>query len=180
VCLLPSYDGILPATNFQFVAVGIFEKAGVITTAVTATEFGAFQVFSANFSDEPCEPINLCTGLSPKSDSRSVGLMTSVLGEPEERFRIVAASGIEYSPSAARSIAGETKHRQQLAVELVCALQVAYAHVDMVEVSRLFHLLKDFAVRGEGQVSISIYGGPLAKSNSPHIGTRLWKPNILD
>jgi len=35
-------------------------------------------------------------------------------------------------------------------------------------------------MRGERQVSISIYGSLEWKAIHPHIGSRLWKLNILD
>jgi hypothetical protein len=142
--VLPSNDRIFAATNFQLVTVRIFKKAGVIAAAVGATEFRAFQILSAKLADKPCQPINFCTALSPKRDSRAVGLMPPILREAEKRFRLVAASSIEYSPSAARSIARKTERRQQLGVKPVCALDIADAQVDVVEVSRLFHFLTGF------------------------------------
>jgi hypothetical protein len=88
---------------------GIFEKAGVIAAAVGATDLWAFQIPPADLAHEPGELINFFTGLSPKSDSRAVGLMMSILREAEERFRLVSAGRIENSPPPARAIAGKTK-----------------------------------------------------------------------
>jgi len=97
--LLPGNDRIFAATNFQLVAGGIFKKAGVIAAAVGATDFRAFQIFPADLADKLCEPVDFLAAISPKSDSRAVGLMASVLCETEERLRLVAAGGIEDSPS---------------------------------------------------------------------------------
>ena len=140
-------DRILPATNFQLVAIRIFEKAGVIAAAVGATDLWAFQVFSADFAHEPGEPINFFTGFSPKSDSRTVGLMTSILRKTKKRLRLVFANRIEGSPPPARAIAGKTKLWQQLGVKLVRPLQIAHAQINMVEISSLFHfvILNSFA-----------------------------------
>lgn len=99
--MLPSNDRIFAATNFQLITVRIFKKAGVIAAAVGATEFRAFQIFSAKLADKPCQPINFCTALSPKRDSRAVGLMPPILRETEKCFWFVTAGCVEDSPPAA-------------------------------------------------------------------------------
>src|SRR4029450_444108 len=102
-------DRTFPTANFQLVPVGIFEKASVIAAAVGATDLWAFQILPADLAHEPGEPINFFTGISPKSDSSAVGLMTSILVEGEERFRLVSTGGKEDSQPPARAIAGKTK-----------------------------------------------------------------------
>ena len=99
--MLPRDDWIFAAANFQLVAVGIFEKARVITTAVTVTEFRAFEIFGADFAQESCESINFFAALGPKSDSRTVGLVPPILREAEKCFRFVTAGSVENSPSSA-------------------------------------------------------------------------------
>jgi hypothetical protein len=133
-----------PATNLEFVSVWIFKKASIIAATVGATDFRAFQASPADLAHEPGEPIHFFTGLSPKSESRSVGLMASILREAEKRFRLVSASRIEDSPPSARAIAGKTERWQELAIKLVRELQIAYAQVNMVEVARLFHFRRYF------------------------------------
>ncbi len=133
-----------PATNLQFVPVWIFKKASIIAATVGATDLRAFQASPADLAHEPGEPIHFFTGLSPKSESRSVGLMASILREAEKRFRLVSASRIEDSPSSARAIAGKTQRGQELAIKLVRALQIAYAQINVVEVTRLFQFSRYF------------------------------------
>src|SRR5205823_12243277 len=128
----------------QFVSVRIFKKAGIIAAAVSATGLRTFQAFSADLAHEPGEPIHFFTGLSPKSESRAIGLMTPVLREAEKRIRLVSASRIEDSPTSARAIAGKTERWKELSIKLVCALQVAYTQVNMVQVARLFHFSRYF------------------------------------
>ena len=106
---LTGNDRTLPTANFQLVPIGIFEKAGVIAAAICATDLWAFQILPADLAHKPGESINFFTSLSPKSDSRAIGLMTSILREAEERFRFVSAGHIEDSPPPARAIAGKTK-----------------------------------------------------------------------
>jgi hypothetical protein len=133
-----------PATNLQFVPIWIFKKAGIIAATVGATELRAFQASPADLAHEPGEAIHFFTGLSPKRDSRSVGLMASILREAEKRFRLVSASRKEDSPPSARAIAGKTERWQELAIKFARALQIAYAQVNVIEVARLFHFSRYF------------------------------------
>ena len=133
-----------PATNLQFVSVWVFEKASIIAATVGATELRAFQASPADLAHESGEPIHFFTGLSPKSESRSVGLMASILCEGEKCFRLVSASGMEVSQPSARAVAGKTEGWQELAIKLVRALQIAYAQINVVEVTRLFQFSRYF------------------------------------
>jgi hypothetical protein len=133
-----------PATNLEFVSVWIFKKASIIPATVGRTDLRAFQASPADLAHELGEPIYFFTGLSPKSESRSVGLMVSILREAEKRFRLVSASRIKDSPPSARAIADKTKRWQEFAIKLVRALQIAYAQVNVVEVARLFHFSRYF------------------------------------
>ena len=133
-----------PATNLQFVPVWIFKKASIIAATVGATDLRAFEASPADVAHEPGEPIHFFTGLGPKRESRSVGLMASILREAEKRFRLVSASRIEDSPPSARAIAGKTERWQELAIKLVRALQIAYAQINVVEVTRLFQFSRYF------------------------------------
>src|SRR5258707_9380492 len=110
-----------PRKFLHFVSIRIFKKIGIIASGVGATNLRPFQAFSADLAHEPGEPIHFFTGLSPKSESRAIRLMTSVLREAEERIRLVCASRIEDSPTSARAIAGKTENWQQLSIKLVCA-----------------------------------------------------------
>ena len=132
------------ATNLEFVSVRIFEKASIIAATVGATELRAFQASPADLAHEPGEPIHFFTSLSPKSESRSVGLMASILCEGEKCFRLVSASGMEVSQPSARAVAGKTEGWQELAIKLVRALQIAYAQINVVEVTRLFQFSRYF------------------------------------
>ena len=136
---LAGNDRFFPAADLQLVAIGIFKEAGVIAGALAAAKLGAFRIFSADFAHQPREPIDFCAALGPKSDSGAVRLMASVPCKTEERFRFIAAGGIEYSPPSARAVANKPERRQQLAIKLLRALQIGYAQVNVIEVSLLFH-----------------------------------------
>ena len=132
------------ATNLEFVSVWIFKKASIIPPTVGAAELRAFHPSPADLAHESGEPIYFFTGLSPKSESRSVGLMVSILCEAEKCFRLVSASRIKDSPPSTRAIADKTKRWQEFAIKLVRALQIAYAQVNVVEIARLFHFRRYF------------------------------------
>jgi hypothetical protein len=101
-------------------------------------------VSPADLAHESGEPIHFFAGLSPKSESRSVGLMASILRKAEKRFQFVSAGRIEDSPPSARAVAGKTERWQELAIKLVRALQIAYAKVNVVEVARPFQFSRYF------------------------------------
>jgi hypothetical protein len=133
-----------PATNLEFISVWIFKKASIVPPAVGATDLRAFQASPADLAYEPGEPIHFFTGLSPKSESRSVGLMASILREAEKCFRLVSTSRTEVSQPPARAVAGKAERWQELAIKLLRTLQIAYAQVNVVEIAALFHFRRYF------------------------------------
>ena len=141
MALLLRNDRTFPAANFQFVAIRVLKEKRVIAATVTGTQFRAFEIFAADFAYQFRDLIHLVSRLSPKSDSRAVGLMTSILREAEKRFRLVFADCIERSPPSARAIAGKTERGQQLAVKLLRVLQITYSQVNMIEISCFFHFV---------------------------------------
>jgi hypothetical protein len=65
--------------------------------------------------------------------------MASILVQSEEGFRLISTGGKEDSQPSTRAVADKSKRRQQLTVKLMRALQIAYAQVNVIEVSCLFH-----------------------------------------
>jgi hypothetical protein len=145
--LLFSIDRFFPAADFQLVAIGIVEKAGVIALTVARTELRAFQIFPADFAHQFRQPINLGPAIGPEGDAGAVGAMASILAESKERFRLVPAGGKEDSQSSARAVANKPQRREQFTVKLLRALQIADAQVNVIEVSCLFHFLRRFSIR---------------------------------
>jgi hypothetical protein len=141
VVLLFSNDRIFPAADFQLVAIGIFEKAGVIAFTVARTKLRAFQIFATDFVHQFRQPINLGPAIGPEGDAGAVGSMASILAESEERFGLVSAGGKEDPQSSARAVANKPERREQFTVKLLRALQIADAQVNVIEVSCLFHFV---------------------------------------
>src|SRR5206468_1334990 len=60
---------LLAAANFQFVAIGVFEKERVVTGAIALANLGSLELFSAGFAHELCNPIHFLPRISPKRDA---------------------------------------------------------------------------------------------------------------
>jgi hypothetical protein len=101
IVLSPGNDRIFPATDFEFIAIGIFEEAGVISTAVLRADLRSLHFFSAGLAHETGKSINFRAAIGPKSDPGIVGLMSTILSKAKERFRLIPSSGIEDSPPSA-------------------------------------------------------------------------------
>ena len=92
---LAGNDRLFPEADFQFVAIGIFKKAGVIAGAVAAAKLRAFQIFSAGLPHQFCNTIDFLSRIGPECDARSVRLMILVLGKSEELRRLVDTGRIK-------------------------------------------------------------------------------------
>src|SRR6266481_391159 len=84
-------DGIFAATDFELVAVWIFEKEGVIAGAIAGANFRSFQILAADVAYQSCDFVDFITRLRPKSDSRAVRLMPSIFDEAEKLRRFIFA-----------------------------------------------------------------------------------------
>src|SRR6476619_5816063 len=109
---------LLAAANFEFVAIGVFEKEGVVTRTVVLANFGTFKVFPASVADEFRNLIHFFACVRPKRDSRAVGTMVLVLAQTEKFQRPFATSSIERQIVLARTFMNEPKLRQKFSVEL--------------------------------------------------------------
>src|SRR5262249_1961254 len=124
--------------DFQFVAVRIFEKAGIIAGTVLAAKLGPFNVTGADLVRELSHPINFFTRLGPKSDSCAVRLMLSILLEREKRRRLVAADRIKRAAPRVGSIASKSKRRSKSPVKLACACDPFHSKINVIQNS-CFH-----------------------------------------
>src|SRR6266852_5514528 len=77
-------DRIFAAADFQFVAVRVLKKEGVIAGAVPSANFRTFQILAANFAHESRDAVDFGGGVRPERDARPVRLMMSILGEAEK------------------------------------------------------------------------------------------------
>src|ERR1700676_2392601 len=124
-------DWLFAMADLEFVSVGILEKECVIAGAVTGTNFGAFQISSADLADEISDFVNLVTTIRPKSDSRAVGLMVSICGEVEKFRWLVAPDRVKGAQVRIGAIAGKSKRGQKLFVKRPRLCKIFYAQVNV-------------------------------------------------
>src|SRR4051812_49449213 len=86
---------LLATANFEFVAIGILEKEGVVTRTVVFANFGTFKIFAASVAHEFRNLIHFFARVRPKRDSRAVGTMVLVLAETEKFQRPFATASVE-------------------------------------------------------------------------------------
>src|SRR5258707_4887250 len=92
---LPRKHRLLATANFEFVAIGVLEKEGVVTRTVVLANFGTFKVFPASVAHEFRNLIHFFARVCPERDSRAVGTMVLVLAETEKFQRPFATASIE-------------------------------------------------------------------------------------
>jgi len=142
-------DGIFAATDFELVAVWIFEKEGVIAGAIAAANFRPFQILAADITNQSCDFIDFITRFRPKSDSRAVRLMLSIFGEAEKLRRLVAAGAIKCSPGLVRPIACKPKLGQKLLVKSHRPLKIFQSQINVIQPSDFHFAIVDFRICGE-------------------------------
>src|SRR6476660_5975516 len=127
---------LLAAANFEFIAIGVLEKEGVVTRTVVLANFGTFKVFPASGAHELRNLIHFFARVCPERDSRAVGTMVLVLAQTEKFQRPFATASIESVIIVARTFVNEPKLRQKLSVELSSRLHVCHPQIDVIEATR--------------------------------------------
>src|SRR5690349_19866873 len=95
LCRLTGKHRFLATAKFEFVAIGIFKKQGVITRAVVLANFGTFNVFRAGVAHEFRNPIHFFARVCPERDPCGVGTMVLVLTEAEKFQRPFTIASIK-------------------------------------------------------------------------------------
>ena len=131
---------LLAATNFEFVAVRVFEKEGVVTRTVVLTNFWPLKVFPASVAHEFRNPIHFFARVRPKRDPRAVGTMVFVLIDTEKFHRPIGTPSIERMKIGARTFVNESKLRQKFSVELSRHFHAFHPQIDVIKATR-FHFL---------------------------------------
>jgi hypothetical protein len=142
-------DGIFAATDFELVAVWIFEKEGVIARAIAAADFRPFQILASDVTNQSCDFIDFITRFCPKSDSRAVRLMLSIFSEAEKLRQLVFADWVKRPPRLVRPIAGKPKLGQKLLVKSHRPLKILYSQINVIQPSGFHFAIVDFRICGE-------------------------------
>ena len=131
---------LLATANFEFVAIGVLEKEGVVTRTVVLANFGTLKVFPASVAHEFRNLIHFFARVCPERDSRAVGTMVLVLAQTEKLQRPFATASIERIIIVARTFVNKPKLRQNFAVELSRRLHVCHPQIDVIKATR-FHFV---------------------------------------
>ena len=130
---------VFAATNFEFVAIGVFEEEGVVTGTVVLANFRPFKIFSASIAYEFRNPVHFFARVRPKRDACAIRFMFFIPGKAKEFRRFVAASGIEGMISPGFFV-NESKLWQKPSVKLFRRFHVCHTQIDVIEATR-FHFL---------------------------------------
>jgi hypothetical protein len=140
VLCLSRNDRTFAAADFQFIAIGVFEKEGVITGAVAFANFRPFKFFPAGFAHGLCNPIHFFPRIGPKRDARAVRFVVFIWTKAKEFRRFVAAGGIKSMEVSPGFFVNESKPWQKFAVKLLRGFHVCHPQIDVIEATR-FHVL---------------------------------------
>src|SRR5205823_5466971 len=81
---------LFPAANFEFVAIWVLEKEGVVTRTVALANLRPLKVFPASVAHELCNPIHFFSRICPKRDACAIWFMVFIWTKAKEFRRPVA------------------------------------------------------------------------------------------
>jgi hypothetical protein len=129
---------LLPAANFEFVAIGVFEEEGVVTRTVVLANFRPFKIFSASIAYEFGNAIHFFARVRPKRDPCVIRFMFFIPSKAKELRGFAAACRIESMVSSGLFV-NESKLRQKFAVKIFGRFDVCHTQIDVIEATR-FHV----------------------------------------
>jgi hypothetical protein len=138
-CCLPDNDRTFPAANFEFVAVGVFEKEGVITWTVALANFRPFELFPARVTHEFRNPIYLFPRIGPKSDACAIRFVIFIWTKAKEFRRSVAPGGKKSMEISPGFFVNKSKLWQKFPVKLFRRFHVSHPQIDVIKATR-FHV----------------------------------------
>jgi hypothetical protein len=139
LCRLTGKYWTLAATDFELISLGVFEKEGVVTRAVTSANFRPFKVFPTSVAHEFRNAVHFVPRIGPKRDPCAIRFMVFIWTKPKEFRRFVAACGIESMVVSRGFFVNESKLRQEFSVKLFRRFHVSHSQIDVIEATR-FHV----------------------------------------
>src|SRR4051812_13018376 len=118
--------------NFELVAVGVFEKNGVIARAVFKTHLRAFDVLRAGLANHFRRLVHGFAARGPERAPVSLWPMIGLFRESEEVDRDLAFR-FEQAPLVAALVHPEPDRRQNLRVEALGRLAIFNPKIDVIE-----------------------------------------------
>jgi hypothetical protein len=130
---------LLAAANFEFVAIGVFEKEGVVTRTVALANFRPLKVFPACVAHEFRNPIYLFSRIGPKSDACAIRFVVFIWTKAKEFRRSFAPGGKKSMEISPGFFVNKSKLWQKFPVKLSRHLHVFHPQIDVIEATR-FHV----------------------------------------
>jgi hypothetical protein len=129
----------LATANFEFVAIGIFEKEGVVTRTVALANFRPLKLFPTSVAHEFGNPIYFFTRVGPKRDACAIRFVALIRTKAKE-FRRLAADGGKISMKVSTGFfVNKSKLWQKFAVKLFRRFHVCHPQIDVIKAT-CFHL----------------------------------------
>jgi hypothetical protein len=138
---------LLAAANFEFVALGVFEKEGVVTRAVALANFRPLKFFPASVAHEFRNPIYFFARVRPKRDARTIGLVVFVRTKAKEFRRLAADGGKESMEVSPGLFVNESKLWQKFSVKFFRHFHVSHSQIDVIEATRFHFVIFDRMAR---------------------------------
>jgi hypothetical protein len=138
---------LLAAANFEFVAVWVFEKEGVVTRAVTLANFRPLKLFPACVAHELRNPIHFFARVCPKRDTRAIRFVVLIWAKAKEFRRLVANGGKESMEVSPWFFVNESKLWQKFSVKLFRHFHVSHSQIDVIEATRFHFVIFDLIAR---------------------------------
>jgi hypothetical protein len=138
---------LLAAANFEFVAVWVFEKEGVVTRAVAFADFRPLKFFPASVAHEFRNPIHFLARFRPKRDACAIRFVVFIWTKAKEFRRFVAAAGKESMEVSPGFFVNESKLWQKFSVKLFRHFHVSHSQIDVIEATRFHFVIFDRMAR---------------------------------
>jgi hypothetical protein len=129
----------LAAANFEFVAIGVLEKEGVVTRTVALANFRPLKLFPASVAHKLRNPIYFFARVRPKRDACAIRFVVFIWTKAKEFRRFAADSGIKSMEGSAGLFVNESKLWQKFTVKLFRRFHVSHPQIDVIEATR-FHV----------------------------------------
>jgi hypothetical protein len=117
---------LLAAANFEFVAVWVFEKEGVVTRAVALANFRSLKLFPACVAHDLRNPIYFFARICPKRDARAIRFVVFIWTKAKEFRRLAADGGKESMEESPGFFVNESKLWQKFPVKLFRRFHVSH------------------------------------------------------
>ena len=138
---------LLAAANFEFVAIGVFEKKGVVTRTVALANFRPLKLFPPGVAHEFRNPIYFFARVRPKRDARAIRFVVFVWTKAKKFRRFVAAGLKKIIKISTGFFVSKSKLWQKFPVKFFRRFHVSHSQIDVIEATRFHFVIFDRMAR---------------------------------